>query len=70
MADHASNRPDDYGSEFADYLEANNLGHVIRTKPRKNLYTNNTVRVWIWTPDFDALKMWREFNPPDAVLVP
>jgi hypothetical protein len=52
--DHASGRKDNYGQAFADYLESNELGLVLDSYERKN-WTGNTIKLWIWHPDYDKL---------------
>ncbi|HVI40763.1 MAG TPA: hypothetical protein VM577_08895 [Anaerovoracaceae bacterium] len=54
IPDHASRRTDDYGETFAKYLEANGLGTVTRSEERAN-WTGNTLKVWIWHPNYDNL---------------
>lgn len=57
VADHASGRGDDYGQAFALYLKKHGLGRVIRTGESKS-WTGNTIRLWAWTVDYEALKEW------------
>ncbi|HVI39910.1 MAG TPA: hypothetical protein VM577_04550 [Anaerovoracaceae bacterium] len=54
IKDHASGRVDNYGEVFAKYLEANGLGTVTRSEERAN-WTGNTLKVWIWHPNYDNL---------------
>ena len=52
-------RTDDYGQALQNYIEAKKLGEVVCTKSTFNPASGNDIRVWIWTPDFAALK---DFN--------
>lgn len=57
VADHASNRKDNYGKAFADYLTKNKFGTVYRgVRPVRNHNTDNHVKVWIWVPNYSTLK--------------
>lgn len=59
-----ANRVNDYGQDLADYISANDLGTVTASHEAVN-YSGNTLRVWIWSPKWDALKaIW------DASRVP
>ena len=54
IPDHASERMDNYGEAFANYLEHNGLGVVLDSYDRKN-WTGNMIRLWIWHPDYEVL---------------
>ena len=67
--DHASNRTDDYGQKFVDFLTSQGLGEVVTASPeRRNPSTGNTVKVWMWLPDRDRLAAWFEANPTEAQM--
>lgn len=57
LRDHVSGRQDDYGQAFAIYIRQNGLGRVIRTDESKS-WTGNTIRLWAWTVDYEALEKW------------
>lgn len=44
-----------YGKELADYIVANGLGTITETPPVRN-WTGNTIKMWFWHPDYDALR--------------
>jgi len=49
-----------YGSEFAAFITANDLGTVVGTDPALNRMNHPTHKVaaWIWTPAPTKLKNW------------
>lgn len=65
LADHASGRRDDYGQAFSDYLRDNGLGKVVRTDEVQN-WTDNKVRLWAWTVDYEALEKWGSKHMKEA----
>jgi hypothetical protein len=66
IPDHASDRDDDYGQAFADYIEAHKLGEVVASPTAIN-WTNNGIRAWIWKPNYEALSIWKALNDPIQV---
>lgn len=53
-------RVDDYGQALTDYIKEQKLGSVIETlEPRQNS-TGNMVKIWLWHPDYTAIKSWRD----------
>lgn len=58
QSDHASSREDNYAETFAMFLVANKLGEVISCGARVNELTGNTVGVWVWKPDWDAVRAY------------
>jgi hypothetical protein len=55
-ADHASRREDDYGASLADYIEANDLGEVFRDCPVRRNWTGNSIKIWIWMPNYQVMR--------------
>lgn len=51
-----------YGSRLAAYIVEHKLGDVIETGQHKNPNSRNMVRVWVWTLDHRALKLWKEID--------
>lgn len=49
-----STRTDNYGETLAQFLEANNLGKVIRSTPRRS-WSKNVIALWIWEVDYATL---------------
>ncbi len=49
-----------YGTEFAEFIEENELGEIATTGQKKNLkhHPSTTAQVWIWSPDQKALEKW------------
>ena len=50
-----ANRSDNYGQALADYIVANGLGTVSEVPPAQN-YNGNMLKVWLWAPEWDAIK--------------
>lgn len=64
-ADHASNRPDNYGQALADFIELNKLGSIMKSNDGLNLITYNKVAIWIWQPDYLNIWEWqKQFDEP------
>lgn len=59
IGDHASYRMDDYGQAFDDFIVTNGLGSVVASHQFDG-WTTNTLRLWVWTIDYTALKAWGE----------
>jgi len=59
-----------YGEKFASYLRNLRVGSVkiATTEDVKNPNSNNFLKVWIWTVDWDALKAWAN-KPANAKLL-
>lgn len=55
-ADHASSRNDDYGQALADYIVEHGLGEVVNTIPARANWTHNKIKMWVWMPDYEALR--------------
>ena len=51
-----------YGHRFADWLEAQKLGHVHRHPPTINTNSGNQLTLFIWTVDHPALEAWTREN--------
>lgn len=66
VRDHASGRVDNYGEDFAVFLEANGLGPVTRSEARRN-WTANTIMVWIWHPDYARVWPFLDAQAPASV---
>lgn len=62
IADHASVRVDNYGQALTDYIREHKLGEVIDNIPPDRNYSGNTIKIWIWRPDYQALQKCN-FNP-------
>src|SRR3990167_262682 len=60
--DHASDRPDNYGENFASLITRENLGEVVVSTPVVNPRTNNTIRAWIWSVNRPNLASYAERN--------
>jgi len=59
-----------YGQALAAFLVENRLGTVLASEERKN-WTENTIRVWIWSPDYEKLEAWyKEHEPPAPPVLP
>lgn len=54
-ADHASNRPDNYGLDLANYIKTHNLGEIIDSIPAKANWSKNVIQMWVWIPDYTAI---------------
>ena len=63
-SDHSSNRPDNYGQAFADYITANNLGEVTAGPVTTNRRSGNDICMWIWRFDLDRLQQWWNAHAP------
>ena len=63
-----------YGREFAKFIKANKLGTVAATGWHVNPNSGNKLKAWIWTVDWDALKVWakkaRVKTPKTTIGVP
>ena len=59
VGDHSSRRLDDYGQAFASFIQEHNLGKIFSSEERKN-WTANTLKVWIWQPDYENLRAYFE----------
>lgn len=61
-----------YGSNFEEFIKENGLGKVWASPKIKNLafHSDHSNQVWIWMPDYKALKEWweakLEANKPKA----
>lgn len=56
-----------YGQRFAAYITENNLGEVIETGRHVNPNSGNQLKVFVWTVDHDAVKLWmKEVKDKDA----
>lgn len=62
LRDHASGRGDDYGQSFADFLEKNGLGPVVKSHERPN-WTKNGLTIFIWHPEYDKVWKYLEEHP-------
>lgn len=56
---HDGPRKDNYGQALADYIVNNNLG-VVTASPEAENWTRNTIKLWVWTPDYKAV--WPYFD--------
>ena len=45
-----------YGLAFAEYIQNNLLGKILVTEARKNLNSGNMIRVFVWSPDYEACR--------------
>lgn len=50
-----ADRDDNYGQALADYITSNGLGTVTASQTAVNQRSGNTMQIWIWAPDWDAL---------------
>ena len=57
--DHSSSRMDNYGQAFASFLKKKKLGRVTSSLSRVNPNSNNTIKVWVWEPDYKALRSFK-----------
>jgi hypothetical protein len=55
---HAQNTTD-YGTGLAEFIAQHALGKVTASGEQIS-WTKNTVRCWLWEPDKDAIKRWKE----------
>jgi len=53
---HQPNVPVTYGDKLMRYIRRHKLGTVVPTKPVKNPGSGNTVKAYIWTPDYANLR--------------
>jgi len=60
-----------YGPKFAAFIKRNKLGTLASSLPEINRinHPEHTVKVWVWTPDPDALAKWfeKEVFPEELV---
>ena len=47
-----------YGTKFAALILREKLGEVYETQPRVNPNSGNSIRVWVWGINRDALEAW------------
>lgn len=52
--------PNPYGEEFADFLKSKDLGEVVCLGERTNPRTGRLLAAWIWKPDVDKLKKFKD----------
>src|SRR3990167_4488610 len=64
--DHASNRPDNYGEALATYITEHKLGEVVTTLPERKNVSGNTLKLWLWMPDYTALYGWQMPTPANG----
>ncbi len=65
---HGAKRDNNYGQDFADYIEANGLGTVIAIPPQVS-WTRNTVGLWVWTVNYDGVRAWiKKLEAPAEVV--
>lgn len=60
-SDHATmegGRRDDYSTDLATYITDHGLGIIIDTIPPQTGLTGNLVKVWMWLPNYDALRQF------------
>ena len=55
-ADHTSDRADNYGQAFSDFLTKHKLGPVVSSEERVN-WTANSIKLWVWHPDY--ARLWK-----------
>ncbi len=48
------------GSDLASFILENELGTIQQTEPRHNPSSDNDLVVYLYTPDNDAMRTWRE----------
>lgn len=48
------------GQTTADMIAANKLGGIVNTDWVTNRNTDNQIRAWLWTPDYEALQRFLE----------
>jgi hypothetical protein len=51
-----------YGQPMADFITENKLGSVVHIEAAENPNSGNTLEMWVWTPDEDALTEWCDKN--------
>ena len=65
-----ADRNDDYGQALADYITEQKLGTVTGTEPARN-HSGNMIRVWLWAPQWEALKeIWEKTQAARAPVPP
>lgn len=59
-----------YAPKFAKFLEENELGDVIGSKPTDNLkhHAGRLGQVYIWVPDQKAVEKWWKANNPEPAV--
>jgi hypothetical protein len=56
-----------YGEKFAAYIRDNKLGDVVETTGKHmNPNSGNVLKVFVWTVDHEAVKLWMKGNLKDA----
>lgn len=53
-----------YGIKFKEYLEEHKLGVVVQLESTLNRNSGNTIDVFMWKVDHDALGKWYDENKP------
>ena len=56
---------DSYGGRFAEYIRVRKLGTVTASEASRNPNTMNTVKVWVWKPNYIALAKLAEDKKTD-----
>ena len=69
-SDHTHQKGVEYGPALATYITEQGLGRVVTDLPEGiNDNTRNTIKMWLWMPDYDALWTWAdERRAEDAAL--
>lgn len=61
-----------YGQALADYITEKGLGEIVASPPKVS-HSRNTLRVWIWMPDYESYEKWFADQQPkqaEATITP